>query len=569
MGQTLSSSSKWSLAVRAAAAVVATAAGYRFARLQRRRGRGLRSDLVLAIDFGTEGVRVALVNANDGTTVQSSAASYPTLTPASGWAEQRPADWWNALTTSCRAVFARVPGLQNRVRGVSLVATTCTLVPLENGRPLCNAMLWSDVRSTAQAARVHACRDEAVCRYTPLGCSAEWLLPKAMWLREKRPRIYSNADTIVELHDWACLKLTGQRIASANTATQRGFYNNNSSSSGWPIALFQRMGVPELKDKLPSRVLQVGSNIGGLTAAAAAAMGAPLAKDCPVFCGGGDAFVGLLGMGVCRDGEFGLMTGSSNVLSGFVRATDTTSQPSSSPASLFRSRGGFGPYPNAVLPGLCLVETGQPATGSMLRWFQRLTLGDATLKEMDSKAEMVPVGSDGVSVLDFFQGIRTPHVDSSARGAILGLSLATSSAHLHRAAMEAIAFGTRQSLETVQAALGSHNSAALDAKMESDLTSRVPLRVVGGAAKSDFFMQLYADVLGRPVVSLASTDAALLSAAVVAAAGVWGADLGTISRAFTRTSKTYHPRPAVHEAYSQHYRRYLASYQALKPLVRR
>ena len=117
--------------------------------------------------------------------------------------------------------------------------------------------------------------------------------------------------------------------------------------------------------------LQVGERAGGLLPAAAAALG--LAEGTPVFMGGGDAFVGLLGMGVSREGHFGLICGSSNVLSGFTALPSTDVSVTDVTVDLHGGAGAgtFGAFPHALLPGLGLLEAGQSCTGAMLRWFQQ------------------------------------------------------------------------------------------------------------------------------------------------------------------------------------------------------
>lgn len=153
------------------------------------------------------------------------------------------------------------------------------------------------------------------------------MLAKTMWLSEHQPEIFGVAELLLEYGDWLAMRLTGRPVLCANTATQRWLYDNctaadgadGAAAGGWPLDLFAAVGLPELEAKLSqTAVLQVGEPVGGLRPEAAAALGLP--AGCPVFAGGGDAFVGLLGMGVAADGDFGLMTGSSNVLSGFTTA---------------------------------------------------------------------------------------------------------------------------------------------------------------------------------------------------------------------------------------------------------
>ena len=311
-------------------------------------------DVVVAIDGGTESVRVALLSASSGEVLHSRAEKYPTQTPANGWAEQRPADWWASLCAACTACVAEADIPAERIVGLSFVTTTCTLLALgADGEPLGDALLWSDVRSSAQAERIHATRHPAVTRVSAGGFSAEWMLAKTLWLAEERPELYAQAEHIVEYGDWLLRKLCGVLALSGNTATQRWLYDNSDTEAGrWPTDLFATLGLESLESKLPP-VMQVGDEASaGLTPDAARALGLP--QGCRVFVGGGDAFVGLLGMGVSSAGEFGLMTGSSNVLSGFTATLSA------------QGEGLFGAFPNAVVPGAALLEAGQPATGSML-----------------------------------------------------------------------------------------------------------------------------------------------------------------------------------------------------------
>ena len=424
--------------------------------------------LVLVIDGGTESVRVALVCVSTGEICANSSAPYSTHTPANGWAEQDPNDWWEALVIASQSCLSQAPK-QAHVIALTFATTTCTLLSIgKDGLPLGRALLWSDVRATAQAERIWATGHPAVRRVSGSGFSAEWMLAKALWLHDECPDLFNRTARFAEYGDWILERLTGVIALSANTVTQRWLYDNSSSTDKdpWPTDLFNILGLQTLRTKLPP-VLQVGEEVSrplskqaadalGLTAYNASGSNSNLGPI-RVFMGGGDAFVGLLGMGVCDVGSFGLMTGSSNVLAGF------TADPGGAHPGI------FGPFSNALVPGLRLVEGGQPATGSMLRsvaithdthdthdahdahtdtylrirWFQKELGGGQSFRQLDVSAAGVGVGSGGVVVLDGFQGNRTPHTDSRVRGVVWGLSLATSQAHLYRAMLEGVAYGAR------------------------------------------------------------------------------------------------------------------------------
>ena len=458
--------------------------------------------VVLAIDGGTESLRVGLICADSGALIASHAAAYPTHTPHNGWAEQSPEDWWAALATATRGCLegARAAGVEaERVVALSFVTTTCTLLPLAaDGTPLCPALLWSDVRAGAQADRIFATQHAAVQRVSSAGFSAEWMLAKALWLHDERPELYASTARFVEYGDWLLERLTGTVALSANTAAHRWLYDNRTETSEadrWPLELFESLGLATLHEKLPP-VLQVGDDAApglGLSAEAAAALGG-LPAGIPVFVGGGDAFVGLLGMGVSAAGEFGLMTGSSAVLCGLTEPLPVDT----------RGSGLFGAFYNSVVPGVGLLEAGQPATGSMLRWFQQELGGGRSLQELDAEAAAVQPGSGGVICFDGFQGNRTPHTDSRARGAVWGLSLGTSRAHMYRAMLEGSAFGTRAMLQAVlsvgaqEESPHSHTQGESKGETQGESKGASPslsrLTVVGGATRSPIFMQLLADV---------------------------------------------------------------------------
>ncbi|HLA42586.1 MAG TPA: FGGY-family carbohydrate kinase, partial [Aggregatilineales bacterium] len=269
----------------------------------------------------------------------------------------------------------------------------------------------------------------------------------------------------------------------------------------------------------------------------------------PIAMGGGDAFVGLLGLGVTSPGDLAVITGSSNVLSGLS-------------AEEFHFPGIFGSYPDAVIPGLNLVEGGQVSTGSILNWFRRnfaeglestaREKGCSIYRLLDEEAAEVPVGSDGLIVLDYFQGNRTPHTDSMARGTILGLSLQSSRGHVFRAILEGIACGMRDILETFTR----HNYSV----------SRVIAS--GGAAQSPIFMQIYADVSGKSLYTTRVAEASLLGSAILAAvaAGAYP-DIEQASQKMVQLEGAYHPDPEAHQAYQFFFEKYRQTYTQLRDIM--
>ena len=502
------------------------------------------SPYVLGIDGGTESVRAGLFDL-EGNLVASGSCSYATYFSRPGWAEQEPDEWWTSLVVAVRACLQRAAVNPAEIIGISADATTCTLVPMRaDGTVLRRALLWMDVRASAQATRIFA-TGAAALRYCQAGVSAEWMPPKMLWLREHEPATYADTDRLLEYADWLVYQLTGRFTLNINTISQRWFYH--PPSGGWPTDFYAEIGLGGIETKFPAAILKIGEVAGLLSPAAAEQLGLP--ADIPVATNGGDAFIGLLGLGVTSPGDMGMITGSSNVLSALS-------------AHALHLPGVFGSFPGALIPGLHLLEGGQVSAGSILNWFKR-NFGQGLEAEaaanqisvyqlLDREAAQIPVGSEGLIVLDYFQGNRTPHTDSAARGTIWGLSLQSSRAHVFRALMEGVAYGMRDIVETF--ARYQFNVARIIAS--------------GGATRSPLFMQIYADVLGMPIYTTRCPEATMLGSAVVAAtgAGVYP-NLVAAANAMVEIAGEYQPNAARHAEYDFYMRQYQATYRQLKGLM--
>ncbi len=366
-----------------------------------------------------------------------------------------------------------------------------------------------------------------------------------LWFKQHEPELYAATDYLLEFTDWIAWRLTGRFTLNIDTIAQRWFYH--TPTGGWPHSLFAALDLTDLPPKFPTAIHHVGEFVGELLPDVAAELGLP--AGLPVAACGGDAFIGLLGQGVSAPGDVGVIMGSSNVLSALSREE-------------LHFPGILGSFPDAVVPGLNLVEAGQVSTGSILAWFKRnfghgaaayaAAQGLSVYQLLDREAAAAPIGSGGLIVLDYFQGNRTPHTDSAARGMIWGLSLGADRGHLFRALMEGIAYGLQDILLTL-------------ARHEFDLGHII---ASGGATQSQLFMQIYADVLGKPITVTRETEASLLGSAVVAAVGA-GAypDLHAASQAMVQVSHEYCPDPARHAEYKFFVRTYQETYQQMKGLM--
>jgi ribulose kinase len=368
---------------------------------------------VLGIDYGTESVRVGIFDL-EGTPVVFAAEAYSLKHPHSGWAEQDPDEWWSCLVKATRRALDEGNVASEEIAGLSVDATTCTVVALDRQeRILRPAIMWMDVRAVDQAVRVQETEDPALKYNGFARVSAEWMPSKALWLKEREPDTYENAEHICECLDWVTYRLTGEWTASINTASFRWYYDRNEG--GFPESLYVALGLDDLLDKFPPRVLDMGTVAGELRKEAAEELGLP--AGVPVAEGGGDAFVALVGLNVLEPRKMALITGSSHVVVGQA-------------AEPKYGAGLFGAYTDGIVPGQYSVEGGQASTGSVVKWFKdnfaKRAGAEAERRGVDAyevlgeMAAEVPPGSEGLMVLDYWQGNRTPHTDPEARGMMWG-----------------------------------------------------------------------------------------------------------------------------------------------------
>lgn len=490
----------------------------------------------LTADGGTESLRARVYDVN-GKCLSSESVSYKTdFKP--GRVEQNPEDWWSNFVEASRAAIAASGIDPGQIEAICYATTCCSVVALDRaGHPLRPAILWMDVRAHDEAQAVLETRDPALevngAGQGPV--SAEWMIPKSLWLKRNEPEIYANAHRICEYQDFLTFRLTGEWAASLDNAGLRWHYR--SRDGGWARSLLAALDMPELEEKWPQRVVAPGDVVGTLCSSAAHELG--LSGSTKVVQGGADALIGMIGLGVHKPGQLAMITGSSHLQFG------VTEVPIHAP-------GVWGSYADIVYPDRWIVEGGQTSTGSILNWLSRLTGSPLDFEALNAKAAALEPGCDGLLVQDHFQGNRTPHTDPLSRGAIVGLTLGHELHHVFRAVMEGIGFGTRSILEAFRAA----------GYAGEEIT------VGGGATASEIWLQIHADTAGIPVRVPASPDAPSTGSAVLA--GVGAGHFATIDEgiaAMVHQGRLIEPDAGRMAQYDAIHARYSALYPALKGIL--
>ncbi len=493
--------------------------------------------LLLGLDFGTGGVRVGVFDLAARRMLGEREEAYATVYPRPGWAEQFPADWWQALGRATGGLMQELG--KPEIAAVSVATTASTVVACgRNGAPLRPALLWMDCRAAAEAER-SASSVNPVMRYVGGSNAAEWLISKAMWLKVHEPAVYAAADIICECIDYVNFLLTGRWVGSRMNATCK--WNYDSVAGRFPEGLYEELGVPGLAAKLPQEIHAVGAPIGQVSAGAAAHLG--LSNRPLLVQGGIDAHIGMLGADTLKPGDM-LMIGGTSVVQLFQLDCE-------------RPMPGFwGPYPNALVDDYWLVEAGQVSAGSVLSWFasQLFELDAEGRAALYERAAKIPVGGTGLITLDYFMGNRTPWRDPLLRGAVLGLSLGHDRAAVYRSAVEGVALASANVLKRML---------ELDVPVRHIVTS-------GGYGRNRLWLQATVDAIGMPVHLSTESNLTIIGAAACAAAGAGlVSDLFEAARAVAQPTVEIVPDAKAKASYQSLLADYLEATEALKGISHR
>lgn len=504
----------------------------------------MENQYLIGIDGGTASIRVGVFDLQ-GHCVAFSVKEYGTDFPKPGWAEQDPAEWWTCLQQATKEALYKSKIDPGDILALSVDGTSSTVVCLDNDlKPLRKAILWMDNRSAVQAKRIFD-SNHPVLKRSQAGVSAEWMIPKILWIKENQPEVFIRTKYFMEQADYLTHKLSGEMSLSLNHITHRWFYNRREG--GWPTDFYSKIGLSDITEKFSKNILGLGNVVGPLKKEVADLLG--LKPNTIVTQGGCDAYVGMLGLNATKAGRAALIAGSSHVL---MPMTDKD----------IYIKGIFGIHPDCVIPGLSAMEGGQVSSGSIVKWFKDnfadAETASAKTRGMDpyslltDKASKIPIGSEGLIVLDYWQGNRNPYTDYQVQGAIWGLTLKHKKEHIFRAILEGVAYGTENILRTL-----SENGL----KVES-------IYISGGTAKSDFWLQMHADVSNIPFCTTQFTEATMLGTAICAAvgAGIYK-DLVEAAENMVRIDRIIEPNQKNHEAYEFYFDKYRKTYFSLRPLM--
>lgn len=504
------------------------------------------TDHILAIDLGTGGPKVALVDVR-GRIVAHEVETTSTILQPHGGAEQDPSDWWDAITRAVHRVVAAAPEEAAALAGISVTSHWCGTVPIDaNGHAIGNSIIWMDSRGAPQIRKAVSGRvnvmgydPRRLARWVQLTGAAPSLSGKdsiahILWLRDERPEVYDAAERFLEPADYLNLRLTGRAVSSHDCSVMHWVTDNRDRHNiDYHPQLLDWMGVD--KAKLPPLVPSA-SVVGELLPDVAAWWG--IEPGIPVTTAMGDMHAAVVGCGAVKDYEPHLYLGTSSWLSFHL------------PGKRTDIRNNMAAFP-AALPGkYFLANEHETAGGCLLHARDQLRLVD-TLEELNDVAETAPVGSNGLIYLPWLNGERTPVDDHTIRGGWTNLSLSHDRADMLRSILEGVAYNSRWLMEAVE----SFTKAPLG-----------PIVVIGGGARSDLWCQVHADVLQRPI----RRGEDFQHAGTRGAALVGWVALGRLTvddiDGLVPVVDEFTPDPATVETYQPLYDAFLAMYKATKPI---
>ena len=493
---------------------------------------------LIGIDVGTTGCK-AVVFEPEGEILGYGFREYGIICDQPAKAEQDAELVWRLTLEALRDAAAQAGVHEAAAIGLSVQGDA--IIPVGTGfMPLHHALLGMDYRPTAQVdwcSRVFGARalfDLTGMRPHPINS-----IVKALWLKETRPRVFDSAWKIVTYGDFILGRLGADAVIDWTMASRTMAFDLRRRA--WAEEVLARMGM---HPGLFSRAAPSGEAAGKLSAAAAEEAG--LAPGALLVTGGHDQTCAALGAGVNRPGIAVLSAGTADVLS------TAFSEPKLNDAMF----DGFYPCYLHTKRDMCFTFALNHIGGILLRWY-RDTLGGEEVRAAGAAGrdpyevmvDTVPEGPSPVMVLPHFNGSGNPVCDMSSRGAIVGLTMSTSRPDIVKAILESLAFEMRINLDY-------WGGAGIEV---------VDLRAVGGGARSPRWLQIRADILGRPVRTLKVREAACLGAAILAgaAAGVYSSvDEGIACT--VRLGQTYQPNPGAVERYTERYAVYRNLYPALR-----
>ena len=483
---------------------------------------------VIGVDIGT-GSTKAVLTTLDGTVRAVARREHAPSLPQPGWAEMdADRDWWGDVVDVLDELTSAHPEAEIAAVCVSGLGP-CVVQADAELRPRRPAILYGvDTRATREIEEITTqLGADAILERCGKDLSSQAIGPKLAWLRREAGEDWQPQDRWFSAHTYVVARLTGEWVLDHHTASQCDpFYDIRAQdwARDWVEAVLPGLALP--------RLVWPSEQVGVVRGVAAAETG--LAEGTPVVAGTVDAWAEAFSVGVRRPGDLMLMYGSTMFFVQVLTAPTSVS-------GLWTTSG--------VEPSSHTLAAGMATSGTITTWLQDLT-GGVPFETLVAEAAAVPAGSEGLVLLPYFSGERTPIYDPLARGVIAGLTLRHGRGHLLRAAYEGIACGVRQIIGALEEAAGR------------------PERIVavGGGTQGGLWTQIVSDVCGLEQQVPAQTIGASYGDALLAAIGI---GLVPPDTDWARPDHVVSPDPSTASTYEELFQIYTELYPATRAQIHR
>ena len=491
--------------------------------------------LLLGIDVGTYSSKGVLVTPA-GEVLKQHVVAHKMDIPHPGWAEQDADNvWWADVVALCKVLLDGSPYTGDDVAGVALSAIGPCLLPLDRaGKPLRKGILYGvDTRAGEEIEILNEqLGAETIFEFSGMALTSQAIGPKILWLQRHEPEVWAKTAHLTTASGYLVYRLTGEQVMDKHTASHYMPLIDIGTLEWSPR--FEEAVAP--LTMLP-RLAWSDEVAGAVTPAAAQETG--LNAGTPVAVGAVDALSEALSVGATEPGDLMVMYGSTT----FFILVLTQPVPD---VRTWTTAGAF--------RGQYALAAGMSTTGSLTRWFrdnfaQEYPEAEAYGRLFDGAREIAP-GSEGLLLLPYFSGERTPINDPRAKGVVAGLTLSHTREHLFRATLEGVGYGIRQNIEAFR-----------------DL-SAPPKRVVavGGGTQGDTWVQIVSDIAKTPQIVPKQTIGASYGDAFLA-----GLATGLVKRddlsVWVGETRTVEPNEALAPRYDALFEQYKALYEATKGVV--
>jgi len=500
----------------------------------------MKKGYLVGIDIGTQGSKGALLTL-DGKVVATSYIEHGVSTPRPGWAEHDAERiWWGDLKKICRDLIHKADIDPKRIAAMGCSGLAPDVLPVNSqGKPLRTAILYGDARSIKETQWLNKkVGKKKIFEISGRSLYTQAAGPKILWLKNNEPEVFSKTFKILTATSYLVYKLTGNYVIDyCNADCFTPLFDFKKSR--WSEEMCDVVGIsPQV---LPE-IRFAGDIAGRVTIDASRETG--LVQGTPIIVGTTDFAADILSTGTIKEGEAALLYGSTMLIWVIVK------EPKFHPL-LFS--GTF------VIPGSYRIGGAMATSGALTKWFRdnfaqaereiEKRTGVNAYSLLSDQAQHVSPGSDGLVVLPYFKGERTPILDEKARGLIIGLTLSHTKAHLYRALLEGTAYGLQHHLEILK-----------------DLGVKVTkINAVGGGTKSNLWTQIISDVTGVEQRCLHHSTSSSIGDAYLAGYGV-GVFKGfeIIRQKWIKIEKEVKPSKEAHLEYKKYYRIYRSLYRHVK-----